>query len=314
MTDKTILFIPCYVDGLPASSASVRFRARWPAKYMPEADVYPDMAIPLAEYEAYVFQKAYLTAGPRAMIRGMRARDKLLAFDMCDADWMGSAEHEWRLLDVLPLFDFAVATTEPVRDYLARWVPTHLIPDRLDLASITARHDPRDRARRLRLVWFGYSHNLTELDHIWSDLLPVLDAHDMTLTILSNELPEEWAPRWWGDGRTPLFVEWTEEGANAVIARHDIALVPQRSPYKSNNRMLQAWALGVAPARNVEELVELIDEGNRRQWVGMGERMVRETYDVRRSAQDWRMIIAAEQARKAGNVPLGPSLLDDDSD
>ena len=30
--DRSVLFIPCYVDGLPYTSASVRFRAQWPAR------------------------------------------------------------------------------------------------------------------------------------------------------------------------------------------------------------------------------------------------------------------------------------------
>lgn len=291
--DLDVLFIPCYTDGLPYTAASVRIRARWPARYWLEADVYPRMTMPFGEYDAYVFQKAYLTEFPRHAIRSLRAQgDKLLAFDMCDADWEQSETHEQWLLSVLPLFDFAVAPTRALQQYLGRWIPAEVIPDRLDLAQFREWHE-NVPGRPLSLIWFGYSHNLGELDAIWPEIEPLISQHSMRLTVLTDTLPEEWGSRTW------RVVRWTAEGANAEIARHDIALVPQRSPYKSNNRATTAWALGVVPVWMAEQLEKQLDYDRRRRDAELGRRQVEQEYDVRLSVDDWKRLLDKYLARRA---------------
>lgn len=289
-----VLFMPCYLDGLPTSSASVRFRAEWPAKYWDDADVYPHFPnIPAADwaqrYDAYVFQKAYLTAMPQRAISALRAQGKLLAFDMCDADWLLSYEHGRRLLKVLPMFDFAVATTEPVRDYLSRWVPCHVIPDRLDLDEFTVYHQPHDG--KPTVVWFGYAHNLAALDQFWYSI----ELNALELTIISNALPPPW------NERSVRFVPWTREGANAEIAKHDIALLPPPTEYKSHNRLITAWALGVPAATTVAELFALLDAPARLQEAELRYTEVQEKWDVRISAKEWQELLSHyDRKRKEG--------------
>jgi len=299
------LFIPAYIDGLSYHSASIRFRAQWPAKYWPGADVYPNCAIPFGEYDAYVFQKAYLTDTPRRWMRALRLKGKLLAFDLCDADWEQSERHERRLLDALELCDFATCPTVALEKWLSQWLPAYWISDRLDLDEFerldNAGFDAllakrREISEQNRCIWFGYSHNLGELDHIWPDLVEVLDRHDMPLTILSDALSGKWEDRMWGQGRQPQFVEWTREGANAVIAEHDFALVPQRSQYKSGNRASTAWLLAVEPIESATGLQHRLedDEGQKLRYLSrwyMYERAFCD-YDVRDSSRTWQSLVA----------------------
>lgn len=298
--DLDVLFIPCYVDGLPYASASARIRARWPAKHWLEADVYPRMTMPFGEYDAYIFQKAYLTQFARHAIRSLCVKGKLLAFDMCDADWDQSETHEKRLLSVLPLFDFAVSPTRALQQWLARWIPAEVIPDRLDLAEFRHWHE-NVPGRPLSLVWFGYSHNLGELDALWPEIEPLMNKHGMRLTILSDELPERWANRTWGLGEVPRFVKWTENGANAEIAKHDVALVPQRNRYKSSNRWTTAFALGVVPVDTGHHLERVIDIDRRRREAELGRRLVEQGSDVRLSVQQWKDLIDKYIARRAAD-------------
>jgi len=300
-----VLFVPAYVDGLPYHSASIRFRAQWPAKYWDNADVYPNCSVPFGEYDAYIFQKAYLTKQARRWLRALRVKGKLLVFDLCDADWLQSDTHEHRLLDALELCDFAVCPTVALEEQLARWLPAYVIVDRLDLDEFERLDNAgfnallrrrRETSAQDRCIWFGYAHNLGELDHIWPDLWPVLDQYDMPLTILSNELPDEWQERAWGQGRQVAFVEWTREGANAVIQAHDFALVPQRSPYKSDNREATAWLLGVEPVQGAEGILRRLEDSKGKLirfhglWY-MYERAFAD-YDVRVSSEVWQSLVA----------------------
>jgi len=300
-----VLFIPCYTDGLPYTTASVRFRAEWPARYWPEAEVYPNMTRRLLDYDAYVFQKAYLTQWTQETAAALRAKGKLLAFDICDADWLRSQEHERRLLNALRLFDFAVCPTAAIQSYMNIWLPAHVIPDRIDLEEY------KPGISRLwshpSLVWFGYSHNLGELDHIWQELEPVLDDHDLPLTILSDGLPPEWACRKWGDGRSPAWVKWTSAGANAEIAKHSIALVPQRDRYKSDNRSTTAWALGVVPVAGVDAVLDVLDLEDILAEQAWGRDYVRRERDVRQSVAEWKGLLEKYAQRPGGVLTCDPN-------
>lgn len=304
-----VLFFPCYVDGLARTSASARFRALEPAKHWPEADVYPKMRLPLGEYDAYIFQKAYLSRQSRQLIGDLRCRGKLLALDLCDADWLISDEHYRRLLAVLPFFDFAVAPTEPLREYLAGWLPAYVIPDRIDLDRYPA-PPPHPPGRPPRLIWFGYAHNLVYLDAAWDGFQPVLDRYDLPLTILSNELPAEWKGRTWSYDRRPHFVAWTPEGADVEIAAHDIALVPPTTAYKSNNRTLTAWALGAATAPDPQELEALMNEEIRAGIVRYHLKVIQQAYDVRQSVKEWQGLLQTHFVARPAAAPAAQPLAD----
>ncbi len=274
-----ILIFPAYADGGSLSTASARIRAAWVAKYWPEADLYSGVQR-IPDYDAYVFQKVYYRDYWRAMLHTLRERGKLLAIDLCDPVWMQGGQVALR--EALPLFDFAVASTEPIRERLGRTVPAYVIPDRLDLECHRERkvHEPTDTPSA---VWFGYAANQEAIDAF----LPVLKQHGVNLTVLSDrayrrcELP---------------YVPWTLEGANAEIVRHDLVINPPgqdpRWRYKSNNKTLTGWALGMPVAHDEAELVRFLDWRERRE---EGERRwneVREWWDVRLSVQQWQSLMA----------------------
>jgi len=276
---------------MPATSASVRFRAQWPAKYWDEADVYPNCSRRFGDYDAYIFQKAYLSGRTAEMIRSLRAMGKIMAFDLCDADWLQSGQHRKRLLAVLPLFDFAVAPTDAIRDWLAQWLPAYVIRDRLDLEEFCDHVLDPAEPREPSCIWFGYSHNLVYLAQHWDTFGRVLDEYDLPLTILSDELPAEWASRTWGSGKSPRFVQWTPDGANAEIAKHTIALVPPTTQYKSDNRIATAWALGVAAAQTGMEVACLLDYGHWLRHIGLGAAKIVAEYHIVYSALEWQDLL-----------------------
>jgi len=284
-----VLFLPCFMDGLSPLSASVRFRAQWPAKYMVDGECF-DGSQRMSDFNAFVFQKFYLTGKARSLAHAFRDAGHILAFDLCDADWLLSDDHRTRLLTILPVMHFAVATTEPIAEWLRGWLPTYVIPDRLDLAVHTERHIPQNREPRL--IWFGNSANLTTLEQMW----PTVCGLGLSLTILADRLIPPW------DERPVLFVPWTLEGANAVIADHDVALNPRMETghfaFKSDNKTLTAWALGVPVAKMPEQLMGLMDFELRKLESSARLMEVVAHHDVRISARQWASLFEAWKERE----------------
>lgn len=277
-----VLFLTCALDNAPPAAASIRFRARYPVRYWPEADLYPDMRRRLSDYDAYIFQKAYTSERSQALLTHFRRLGKLVAFDLCDADWLLSEEHELRLLKALPQCDLAVAPSDALKTWLAQWVTAYVIPDRLDLEEMKPRKSQVDAvSRHPSVVWFGYSHNMGPLEDFWQ----VIQRNGMALTILSDKLPERWAKR-----KQVHFVRWTQEGANGEIARHDLAITTKINLYKSDNRHITAVALGVV-AVDSPELLESCADPQQRQYIQQVQAQSISEYDVRRSVADWKCLL-----------------------
>jgi hypothetical protein len=270
-----VLFIPCYHDGLPRETGSARIRCDWVARHWPGAEIM-DGSQRLAGFDAYVFQKAYLTEKVQEWIATVaRWRDMgacRLALDLCDPDFL-QGEHAGRLLDVLPLFDFAVAPTPSIAGWLSQWLPAHVVPDRVDLAEVAkiGAATPRDTDRP-RLVWAGYGRNMASL----TPLLPAARELGLELDVLAFDRPLPFADFW------------------RRVAGYDVLLNPRPRmgplSYKSDNKTLVAWALGLPVACTPRDLEILLDPEQRRAEGEHGRRVVREDYDARLSAADWQRL------------------------
>ena len=292
----TALFIPCYYDGLGRQTGSARIRAEWVCRYWDGAEVY-DGSQRFGGYDLYVFQKAYLTKQTQAWIRTVawwrNGGPCRLAFDLCDPDFL-DAEHERRLLSVLPLFDFAVAPTQLLVDWLERWLPAYVIPDRVDLGEVRGRKRPTDTGKP-SLVWFGYAHNAVTLKILLS---PFIEHVGLPLTIVAERAPSvEWFERY----EAVRFVPWARETVNDVILEHDIVLNPRlpEAPwcYKSDNKTVHVWALGMPVAQTVEDLTRFLDPQERASEGEARYREVREKWDVKLSVAQWQEIAFDESSR-----------------
>jgi hypothetical protein len=270
--DVRALFVPCTAAGLPAESGSVRIRCRWVANYWPGAIVNEDPP-DVARYDLVVFQKAYAGARVRRLIRAAaERRDRgscLLAFDLCDPEFM-SPKQERLLLEVLPAFDFGVAPTRPLADWLAQYLPACVVPDRVDLTEVDTMQAAvwRDTAAPT-LVWAGYESALPMLE----EMLPAIAGLGLEVRRLAV-------------GRPVAFEDFWRQ-----VVEHDILLNPrpERAPwhYKSDNKTVIAWALGVPVARTPDELRALVDPARRRAEIDIRRREVRRLWDVRLSVREW---------------------------
>jgi len=289
------LFLPCTLDGAPGTTASLRWRALWPAKYMEGADVYPNLTEYMTGYDLYIFQKAYLSERAKRFLQSLAGMGKVIAFDLCDADWLQSGRHELALLQALPLCSFAVAPTEAIAAWMRRYTPAFVIPDRLDLATLETAGRHNHTAERPTLCWFGYSHNIHAIDPLW----PAIEAYGLELTLITNDMPREWANR-----PGVSFVRWTLDGANREIARHDVALTTPASHWKSPNRMITAWGLGlltVGSAADLDRIVSLPPQERQEEARALCA-LVDAEHGAHLSAADWSELYKLYRAAAAGGA------------
>jgi len=265
------LFFPCTLDGLPRHTGSRMIRCEWVAKNWEGAEVF-DGTQRLIDFQSFVFQKAYIGGESRRLVQQLAeqrdaGKNVILAFDLCDPDFL-DGEHRTRLLDVLPLFDFATAPTLPLVGWLEQWLPAYHVPDGIDLAEVTEYRGFVDNDSP-SLVWMGYQGNVGAV----TEIAETMAALGLTGDIVSMTFPVS-------------FDKFVEQ-----LVGYDILLNPRpdRAPYmyKSDNKTLVAWAAGVAVARDGAELERLIDPTERSLQIEAGRAYVEGAGNIQSTVEKW---------------------------
>jgi hypothetical protein len=273
------------------SWASSRIRAYWPAQYL-GADVKTiteAASVDLSTYDAVIWQK---TADLDAMAE-LKRRGVPQYLDICDPiHWFMPAQAR----KICEIVSAVVCSTAPLADDFAKFIGAHavltyVIPDRLEMKHYPIKRE-HDFISPARFVWYGLYNNRAGL----FGALPMMErlacnGLDVELTIYDDR-PDQSIRI--GDNLRIYHAAWSLESENAVIASHDIALVP---PYpgawgrlKSNNRTLTAHACGL-PATTGEdfgELIDLIKSPSAR------EGMAKETtdgFEIWKSSDEWREVL-----------------------
>lgn len=284
MTASRVLFV---APGPIETWASSRLRGLWPARHIPGAQIVniQDRIIPDAGVYIWIKKTTpdYLE------------RPGVHVWDICDpVHWFQPRESDYIADHVAAV----VASNEGLAADFESWsgVVTRVIPDRLDLGHYPLKRGHQD-GQPVKLIWFGAAQNRVAL----FSAVPALErlkAHgaDFTLTICDD------APDWHWSYQTSFPVEyerWELGGENAIISRHDIAILP---PYpgewgkvKSNNKHLTAWACGLAvwdgaDYYSLQSLAMIADL--RREQAELGLARVKARYDVKQSAAEWQRLIA----------------------
>lgn len=287
--------------------ASSRIRIHWLSKYWDELDdcFYPEefnqtsekffrvenqLKI-LKDYDVVIFNKTY----EWRLAKELTERGQKVIVDMCDPDHLLSHSSKQRINDCLETFKYCAAIV--VNGYEMRESvggvakkPIYIVPDRLDLEW----HEPRKTIHNIemkRLVWYGYNENLRVLEPYLYDIL----SQGYDLTVLSDKffsslvLPGGW-------GKQITFKVWDPESANRIIRQHDCVFVG-RDPdeylrqFKSNNRAITSWALGLPVAYDTKDLENLKSKTAREINVNQGWYEVRRNYDIRHSAGEYDRIV-----------------------
>jgi len=229
---------------------SSRIRAHWIAQLWDKAgeDIGTAEEFKIGgKYDVIIFQKVYWPEYAEKF-------EGLKILDICDADWL-----EWghRVVQTINACDAITCSTQAIADHLATITdkPIYVLPDRERLDLIEGKFK-KHKGDAKWVVWYGYNHNLDALDSAF----PIINDLGLNLIVISNK---PYTP----PANSKIHVKnlpWAIATVDNDILKADIVLNPRLSTgnwkFKSNNKTIHAWALGLPVAHNDKELKSFIPE------------------------------------------------------
>lgn len=267
---------------------SSRIRVKWPLKHWENAEEF----VMGQKYDVVIYQKAY-------WLEHMKRFDGIKILDMCDPDWL---HWGYRIKECIDECDAVTTSTLELAKYLTKLTdkPVWCIPDRLDLQSFDGmKKDHTGRGKAKIAAWFGYSENFPMLDSAINAL--ITNGIEDLFVIASRRSPYMLPAASQGKLRV-TNLPWSADTYNQDILKADLVINPQskkgRFKYKSNNKTINAWAMGMPVAHNPEELLVFMDEDAR---IAEGNRryeQVRKEYNVVDTVKDFENLIAEIEETK----------------
>lgn len=256
------------------SVGSSRIRGRWLLPYWSEAEEF----IIGKQYDVIIFQKVYWE-------EMMKEFTGIKILDLCDPDWLEGRD-VFRFID---LADAVVTSTAVLADFILRMRPNKkvvVIPDRIDLKEHSTRQ-PHDGVAE-KVVWFGYYNSVRYLEKTFDHLI----ERGLELTIISDKFYE---PSLMYQTLKLKNLSYEYPRIHNDINKADIVLLPEptdeRGRFKSNNKILTAWALGMPVARTPEDLDKFETAAERNKEAALRRKEIERDYDVKFSVEDYRKLI-----------------------
>lgn len=261
---------------------STRIRVKWLVNYWPEAEEF----VMGRKYDVVIYQKAY-------WIEHAERFEGIKILDVCDADWM-----HWgtRMREMIDVCDAVTTSTVPIAVYLKKLCPDKpvwCIPDRIDFETLKdMKKNHRGKGRAKVAGWFGYSQNFAMLTESVNALVTL--GIEELVVIANKQHPFQLPASVTGKIRL-INYPWTEATMNRDLLTCDVIINPQanygRWKYKSNNKTIHAWALGLPVATNKDQLEIFMDEAARVKESDFRFKEMREKYNVKDSVEEYRNLI-----------------------
>jgi len=267
------------------SIGSSMIRARWLAEKWPEASEWKHGDA----FDAVILQKVY-------WLDLVRDFNGVKILDMCDPDWMKSENTSCKLMEISKHIDAITCSTDELTTVLKKiikHIPVLTIPDRLNLDYFTIKKKHTEPAKSV--VWFGYYHKAKEvLNHV----MPSLKKRNLSLYVISNSefIPDN------AYGVEVSNIMWTPNNAFMDIQSGDFCINPP-SPlrdlrFKSNNKTLIAWALGMPVVEHGEDMDRFLDPKERQKEADFRQKEINEKWDIKLSIKAYKDLICEIQKKK----------------
>lgn len=259
------------------SVGSSRIRGNWLIKYWPEAEEY----VIGKEYDVIIFQKVYWNKMADEF-KGIKI------LDICDPDWIEGKP----VLEYVDKMDAVATATPALAEYMLKFRPGKniiCIPDRIDLEE----HDKYRRTKHegvaQNIVWFGYHQNI----HYLYKTLDYIIAKGLTLTIVCDQ---PFNPPAQYHALKFKNVPYSYPGVHQEIVKADMLLLPEttddlKGKYKSNNKTLTGWALGMPVVAVPEDLDKYMDPIARQKEADERYQEIKDKWDVKLSVEDYKKLI-----------------------
>ncbi len=241
--------------------ASERIRCDWIAPHIPATVLKPGMHI--SGYDVAIWVKIAPThrIAPTQIV------------DLCDPSWKVCPDNFHSSLQHM---DAITVPTEACREecqgVLGDYPPVFVVRDGHKLDWY-----PKPEKTGPRYVWFGYHHNFL----FASTFVQKLNPDDVSVVTNADM----------GFGHFTFHKDDYE--AYSVIGSSKIAILPtDESRLKSNNREITAWRLGLAVARDMDDIERFQDPEEIRKDVEEHQDLVNE-YSAEKAGEDMRKAIGA---------------------
>ena len=290
--------------------ASSRIRGHWLAKHWPECDdhFYPEnfpqyagdffkpenqFAI-LKDYSVVIFNKTY----EWRLAEKLKENGQAVIVDFCDPDFLLSHSSEQRVKDCLKTLryaDLAVVNGEAIKQELKKFYkgPIEIVPDRIDFEFYQPRKEVHREDLR-KVVWYGYSENLRVLEPYLKDILD----RGIEVMIISDKFFENFflADCKYDPSEMITFKVWEPASYCQHIVSCDAVFIgrdtdPYLSKFKSPNRAMAGYALGMPVAYDIADLEKLKSPQARYEDAEKNYRLVREKLDISHSVKQYRDIV-----------------------
>lgn len=254
---------------------SSRIRGEWLVKYWDEAEIFKQGK----EYDVVIYQKAYWVEHARAF-KGIKI------LDVCDPDFL---HFGYKFMEMINEVDAITVSSPALQAVIKNFTnkPVRYIPDRVDLDFHRGKKFHQGEAEWA--IWFGYSTGFDMLKPV----LHFLKKFNLNLIVISES--DFSMPSNYSDYIKLKNIRWNLETVNQDILLGDVVLNPQSNKgkwkFKSNNKTLSAWALGMPVAHTVDELEKFLVEENRKKESDLKYNEVREKWDVKISVEEFKNLI-----------------------
>jgi len=257
-----------------ANIGSTRIRCDWPIKYWDGAERYHIGR----KYDVMIYQKAYWVDHAKDF-KGVKI------LDLCDADWLSWG---YSIVEMIENVDAITCSTRSIAEFIVNVTdkPVWVIPDRLDLGAYIPKKEHVGALKRA--VWYGYSHNQEQI----GPAIQALIKRDIELIVISEKpyiVPS------YGKKLEITNLPWSEEHWMNDILKGDVVLCPNnkkgRFQYKSENKTIQAWALGMPVAFIDKDLDKFASESARQDEGSLRLKEVNKKYNVKDSVKEYKELI-----------------------
>ncbi len=242
------------------------------------------------KYDAIIFQKAYFIEYAKAF-KGIKI------LDLCDPDWLN---WPYKMVEMMKEVDGITTSTQALADSVAKFTdtPVWYLPDRVNLDIIKRIKKHKGNGRAKSVVWYGYSQNFPMV----KSAVPALKKENLNLSVISDQ---PFSMPGWPENIELVNLFYNEEHVYNDIAQSDIVINPISNSahwkYKSNNKTVIAWALGMPVAADDRELKKFLTEEGRIEEVNKRLKEVKEKYDVKISVKELKNIIIHLSKKKLQN-------------
>lgn len=267
------------------SIGSSMIRARWLAEKWPEAKMWSHGDV----FDAIILQKVYWND----MVQDFNG---VKILDMCDPDWMRSQDTSCNLVEISQHIDAITCSTDELTKVikrLVRHIPVITVPDRINLDYFTIQKKHTESAKSV--VWFGYYHKAKE---VLNQVMHTLKDNGLSLYVISNNafIPDN------DYGVEVSNIQWTPNNAFMDIQSGDFCINPGspygESRYKSNNKTLISWALGMPVANNGDDMRKFLDPVERKKEADMRRAEIERDWSIELSIKQYEELICEIQKKK----------------